>query len=144
MCVCIRLCERTRARVGLVVSLVFCDDDVFSVFRGMPRAALIVTELGPRATLVRMRAVALAFSASPPLSLNPLPPPPRPSTPILSPLSSPLSVLSCAQVVCRVEPCVGARGSLARAGGYGYPAAITPRLHAHARMHARTHERNCV
>jgi len=61
-----------RARVGFVVSLVFCDDDVFSVFRGMPRAALIVTELGPRATLVRMRAVALAFSVSPPLS----PPPP--------------------------------------------------------------------
>lgn len=80
-CVYTLVWEHTRARIGLVVSLVFCDDDVFSVFRGMPRAALIVTELGPRATLVRMRAVALAFSVSLPLSFSSSFPDPSASAP---------------------------------------------------------------
>lgn len=118
-----------RARVGLVVSLVFCDDDVFSVFRGMPRAALIVTELGPRATLVRMRAVALVFSVSLPLS-----PPSRPR---------PVSVLLSVRAGSAATPCVesGLRGRARLSLGQvdGYPAAITPRLHARARMYARTH-----
>lgn len=111
-----------RARVGLVVSLVFCDDDVFSVFRGMPRAALIVTELGPRATLVRMRAVALAFSVSPPLS-----PPPRPFS---------VRAGSAAATPC-VESGLRGRARLSLGQVDGYPAAITPRLHA--LTHARTH-----
>lgn len=46
-----------RERVGCRSPL-FSTDDVFNVFHGMPRAALIVTELGPRATLVRMRCAA--------------------------------------------------------------------------------------
>lgn len=71
-------CVCADSAVGrFVVPLVFCDDDVFSMFRGMPRAALIVTELGPRATLVRMRAVALAFSAPPVRLLFSLSPPSR-------------------------------------------------------------------
>lgn len=120
------ICERTRARrwVGLVISLVFCDDDVFRVFRGMPRAALIVTELGPRATLVRMRAVALAFS-------------PRVSHPSIPPrLSScPVLVQRGAATPCRAQRGRRARLSLGQVDGY--PAAITPRLHTHDRAHTQ-------
>lgn len=121
--------------VGLVVSLVFCDDDVFSVFRGMPRAALIVTELGPRATLVRMHAVALAFSVSPPpLSLSLSLSIPRPILPPSFP------VLWCEQAGSAATPCRALRGRARLLLGQvdGYPAAITPRLHAHALTHACT------
>lgn len=134
MCVYTCVWAYDRARVGLVVSLVFCDDDVFSVFHGMPRAALIVTESGPRATLIRMRAVALAFSVSPPPSPLPLAPPP-------------VSVLLSVRAGSAATPCVesGLRGRARLSLGQvdGYPAAITPRLHA--RAHARTHARvECV
>lgn len=136
VCACLRICvcKRTRARrwVGLVISLVFCDDDVFRVFRGMPRAALIVTELGPRATLVRMRAVALAFS--PRVS--------HPSIPLrLSSLSScPVLMQHGATTPCRAQRGRRARLSLGQVDGY--PAAITPRLHTHDRAHM--HTRKCT
>lgn len=135
MCVCVRgVCKRTRARrwVGLVISLVFCDDDVFRVFRGMPRAALIVTELGPRATLVRMRAVALAFS-------------PRVSHPSISLRLSSLS--SCPVLVQRgaTMPCRPQRGrrarALTRAGGWLPRGDNTAIAHARSRAHARTQVR---
>lgn len=117
MYVCVRVFvyKRTRAQrwVGLVISLVFCDDDVFRVFRGMPRAALIVTELGPRATLVRMRAVALTFS---PRVSHPSIPPRLPS------LSSCPRPRAAAVQPRRVELSVGAaRGS--RSGRW----MVTPR-----------------
>jgi len=135
MHVCVRLCvfvcKRARRWVGLVILLVFCDDDVFRVFRGMPRAALIVTELGPRATLVRMRAVALAFS--PRVS--------HPSIPLRlpSPSSCPIPAQRGATTPCRAQRGRRARLSLGQVDGY--PAAITPRLHTHdrARTHAHIH-----
>lgn len=146
MCVCVQVCLHARAHsrarrwVGLVVSLVFCDDDVFSVFRGMPRAALIVTELGPRATLVRMHAVALAFSVLSPFLSPPhlLHRPPAPSS------------RARRQVVQHgasraVSSALRGRTRLSLGQVDGCPAAITPRLHTHARMHIRTrHVSECV
>lgn len=137
-------CVCADSAVGrFVVPLVFCDDDVFSMFRGMPRAALIVTELGPRATLVRMRAVALAFSAPPVRLLFSLSSLSLSSPPYVRSPSPPPSTVSAGSATCarEMQPRRVLRGRARLSLGQvdGWPAAITPRLHTHDRAHARTH-----